>query len=106
MKSLIIPKFKEPETIKEAKVFIIGLGKNMQEHAYLIGKNLIWIKSELEHGELEEWIEKNMWFALRTARKFMEFAEECDEKGELLPRIYELKELKAIPKVVKKWKIW
>ena len=94
-KELVIPKWNKPETIQEAKIFIVGLGKDMQEHAYLIGKTLMWIKSDLKHGELGEWIEKNVWFSERTARKFMEFSEECDEKGKLLPRIYELKELKT-----------
>ncbi len=91
MSKELIPIWNQPKTLNEAKVFIIGFGNNMQEHAYLIGKTLLWVKSELKHGELLSWIEKNLWFTPRTGQKFMSFAEECDEKGQLLSRIYELK---------------
>lgn len=84
---VVIPKFKEPFTLREAEGKIMELGSNMQEHAYLLGKYLSWVKeTELKHGEFEEWVDKKLWFTSRTARRFMFFAEACDEKGELLDR--------------------
>lgn len=77
-------KIEEPKSLNEAKLLLTELGKNMQEHAYRIGKILLWVKTELEHGDLEEWIEENLWFSSRTGRRFMAFAEKCDEKGKLL----------------------
>ena len=95
-----IPNWEEPKNIEDAKLKIISLGQNMSEHAYIIGKILIWVKENLEHGEFQDWADNNLWFAERTARKFMEFAEEADEKGVLPKRIYEIKELKSAESAV------
>ena len=95
-----IPSWLEPKSINDAKLKIISLGGNMSEHAYIIGKNLIWVKENLKHGEFQEWVDNNLWFAERTARKFMEFAEEADEKGRLPERIYEIKKLKSADSAV------
>jgi len=79
-----LPEFVEPKNLSEAKVIINNLGRNMAEHAYIIGKILVWIKEQLKHGEFIEWIEKNVWFKKRTAQNFMAFSEKCDEEGLLI----------------------
>lgn len=76
-----LPTYAEPSNVDEAKVNIQNLGHNMSEHAYLVGKNLLFVKGELLHGEYELWILANVWFAPRTARKFTVFAEKCDKEG-------------------------
>jgi len=95
-----IPTWLEPKSINDAKLKIISLGQNMSEHAYIIGKILIWVKENLEYGKFQDWVDNNLWFAERTARKFMEFAKEADEKGKLPKRIYEIKELKSAESAV------
>mgnify|MGYP001603500783 CR=1 FL=1 len=95
-----IPNWFEPKSIPDAKLKIISLGQNMSEHAYIIGKTLIWVKENLKHGEFQDWVDNNLWFAERTARKFMEFSEEADIKGIIPKRIYEIKELKSAESAV------
>jgi len=61
-----LPKFETPSSLDEARLNILNLGRNMAEHAYLIGCNLIWVKSQLKHGEFRLWIEKNVWYHLHS----------------------------------------
>jgi len=85
MKKLIkLPEFEQPTSIEEARLNITNLGRNMAEHAYLIGCNLIWVKSQLKHGEFILWIEKNVWFQQSTAKNFMAYSRECEEEGLLI----------------------
>jgi N6-adenosine-specific RNA methylase IME4 len=85
MKDLItLPSYNNPTSIEEAKINIVDLGHNMNEHAYLVGENLLYVKGQLNHGQFEVWIERNLWFKPRTARYFMAYAEKCDEKQLLL----------------------
>lgn len=72
-----LPEFEQPTSIEEARLNITNLGRNMSEHAYLIGCNLIWVKSQLKHGDFEKWILNNVWFAIRTASQYIRFAKHC-----------------------------
>ena len=40
-----LQQYKAPATLDEAKTAIQSLGRSMAEHAYIIGKHLIWAKS-------------------------------------------------------------
>jgi len=90
-----LPAFKEPLTLNEAAFSINQLGKNMAEHAYLVGEILIWVKSKLKHGELMDWVEENVWFRRTTAQNFMAFTKKCIVAGYLLeePHYLELPKL-------------
>lgn len=79
-----LPVFDEPASIKQAQSNIQGLGQNMAEHAYLIGCNLIWVKSQLKHGEFIPWIDENVWFTRRSATNFINFASKCNREQRLL----------------------
>ena len=84
MNKLALPTFNDPATLKQAQSNIQGLGRNMAEHVYLIGRNLIWTKAQLKHGEFIPWVEKNLWFTRRTASKFLKFTKRCVEEKALL----------------------
>ncbi|MBA7471401.1 hypothetical protein ES707_06707 [subsurface metagenome] len=79
-----LPIFKEPSTLEEAAFSINQLGKNMAEHAFLIGGILCWVKSKLPHGEFMAWMEENVWFRKSAAENFMRFTTKCIEAGLLL----------------------
>lgn len=79
----VLPSFSSPSSIDEARSNIVGLGTNMSEHAYLVGKNLLYVKGVLNHGQFEAWVERSLWFTTRTARNFMAYAEKCDEENTL-----------------------
>lgn len=83
-KKLRLPQFEDPKSLKKAQSNIASLGHNMAEYAYLIGCNLIWVKSQLKHGEFISWIEKNLWFTRASAHNFMKFANECERQHHLL----------------------
>jgi len=90
-----LPAYQEPANLDDAKTRIINLGRNMGEHAYIIGKILIWVKSQLEHGEFLKWTEKNVWFVQRTAQRFMSFSAKCDDKQKLLNEPHYLEKEKS-----------
>jgi N6-adenosine-specific RNA methylase IME4 len=79
-----LPSFIEPKNLDEAKLSINQLGRNLHEHAYLVGMNLIWVKKQFKHGEFIPWIENNVWFNRMTACRFMAFAIKCIKQGYLL----------------------
>jgi len=79
-----LPAWNEPQSLDHAAELITQLGRNIHEHAYLIGRTLIWVKRQTEHGDFLDWIENNVWFAERTARRFIVFAERCIKKNQLL----------------------
>jgi len=91
----VLPHFSNPTSIDEAKINIVGLGTNMNEHAYLVGKNLLYVKGILNHGQFEAWIDRNLWFTPRTARNFMSFTEKCDEQKRLLKEPHYLQKSKT-----------
>lgn len=80
----ILPVWKEPEDINEAKIFILDLGQNIHEHVYLVGKYLIWIKEKVGYGNFENWINENIWFGDRTAQRFIAFSKKCEYQNKLL----------------------
>ena len=41
-----------------------------------IGKRLIAVKSNLQHGEFDEWLKNKVDFSIRTAQRFMRIATE------------------------------
>lgn len=87
MKAEIIklPLWQEPEDINEAKIRILNFGKNIHEHVYLIGKDLVWIRDKIGTTKFEnEWIPNNIWFGQRTAYHFMGFSKKCDKFDSLL----------------------
>ena len=80
-----LPRFKEPIDLDEAKLLINQLGTNMHEHAYLVGKILIWTRDKIGTTRFEnEWILNNVWFCDRTAYRFMGFTKKCDKLGHLI----------------------
>jgi len=90
-----LPEIRQPSNLEEAKSMIIQLGRNMGEHAYIIGKILIWVKAQLKHGEFLNYIEENVWFSRMTAHRFMIFTLECDEAHCLLDKPHYLEKEKC-----------
>lgn len=89
-KDLALPKFQQPTNIDKAAFLINHLGKNIHEHAYVVGKILTWVKKETGHGGFVAWIDDNVWFDRTTATRYMNFSEQCDKEGILIeysPRI-------------------
>ena len=89
-KELALPKFNQPTNLDKAAFVINQLGKNVHEHAYLVGKALAWVKENIGHGNYGKWIEKNVWFSQDTAERYVKFTEKCDERGliiEYSPRL-------------------
>jgi Protein of unknown function (DUF3102) len=72
-----LPKWSAPKNLGEAATTISQLGRNMHEHAYIIGKTLLWVKQQVGHGKFLSWLQKNVWFGQRTARYMMKFAQNC-----------------------------
>lgn len=79
-----LPIWTEPKTLEHARVTILEFGKSLHEHAYLIGRELLWVKNEVGHGRFGAWLNENVWFNERTARRFIAFADGCDKAGSLL----------------------
>ncbi|MFB3110866.1 MAG: DUF3102 domain-containing protein [Gemmatimonadales bacterium] len=79
-----LPDWSEPGSIEGAKEAILSLGYSMCEHAYLIGKHLVWVKAQVGHGDFLPWIGQNLRrFSERTAQNLMAFARQCDGAGVL-----------------------
>ena len=55
-----LPAWAEPDSLSGAKQAILSLGRTMHEHAYLVGKHLLWVKGEVGHGEFLLWLETNV----------------------------------------------
>ncbi|MBM4033049.1 MAG: DUF3102 domain-containing protein [Planctomycetes bacterium] len=79
-----LPAFVEPASLPEAATLINRLGRNLAEHAYLLGKALLWAKAKVGHGHFGDWVRENVWFSMRTAQRFMGFATACEGGGRLL----------------------
>lgn len=88
-----LPGFKEPGKLEKASLLINQLGKNLHEHAYVIGKLLVWVREKVGTTKFkEEWVPKEIWFSERTAYHFMAFSKKCDMLG-FLPEYHPKKEL-------------
>lgn len=79
-----LPEWKPPQNTKHAASVISELGRNMHEHAYLVGRTLLWVKKEIGRGKFLSWIESNLWFGERTAQGMMKFASRCIRAGTAL----------------------
>lgn len=60
------------------------------EHAAHCGELLIEAKSELPHGQWRAWVEAHCEFSCRTARRYMQVAEELLRLRERWPRVASL----------------
>jgi len=79
-----LPVFEEPSNLKEAALLINHLGTNLHEHAYLLGRCLIWVIKQIGTTKFKnEWILKNVWFNERTAYHFIAFAKKCHRFAQL-----------------------
>jgi len=72
-----LPKWNPPNNVRDAATIISKLGKNLHEHAYVVGRHLLWVKKEVAHGTFLPWIEQNIWFGSRTSTNMMRYAERC-----------------------------
>ncbi|MFC1806280.1 DUF3102 domain-containing protein, partial [Planctomycetota bacterium] len=79
-----LPEWSAPSSLDDAAATITRLGRNIHEYAYIIGKTLAWVKGKVGHGNFLPWLEANVWFAERTAQKFMAFARQCAGEDALL----------------------
>lgn len=84
MTDLFLPQWREPKSLDAAAATISKLGKNLHEHAYLIGMTLIWVKEKEGHGNFIPWIENHVWFGRITAYRMMEFAKQCSQAQRML----------------------
>ncbi len=78
-----LPAWSEPGDLQQAATIITKLGRNMHEHAYLVGRTLLWVKKEVGHGKFLKWLEGNVWFGQPTAYHMMRFANACIKQGQL-----------------------
>lgn len=60
---------------REYEAFVEA-GRNATQHAWRLGELLVQKKESLPHGEWLPWLNENVDFAERTARRFMGFYEE------------------------------
>lgn len=73
-----LPPWSEPGDLKAAAGIIAKLGRSMHEHAYLLGKHLLWVRDSLGTTKFEQWVADELWFTDRTAYRMMAFAKRCD----------------------------
>ena len=82
-----LPEFNAPSTLEEARIQCINLGNDLNSHAYLLGKILLWVKEQRKKekkGGYMEWIHHNLWFGRATAYNYTSFSKKCDKEGSLL----------------------
>ena len=83
--SLSLPKWNEPRNLEKARLEILNLGRSMHEHAYLVGRHLIWARDKIGTTEFEAWVESELWFGVRTAERMIAFCKRCEALGALSP---------------------
>jgi hypothetical protein len=71
------PDWTPPPDLKSAALFIDSLGKNLSEHVFVVGLTLRWVRDQVGHGKFTAWVQENVWFSPRTARRWIAFAEKC-----------------------------
>ena len=52
-----LPRWTEPGSLESAIQNIWRLGRSLHEHAYLLGKYLLWVKIKVDHGNFLPWLE-------------------------------------------------
>jgi len=70
-------------SIARVKTKLSAWVKTTNETAYLVGKEFIWMKNTRKHGEFMDAVAQT-GVNIRTARRLMEHARECDEVNRLL----------------------
>ena len=80
----LLPEWRVPKNLDEAAATISELGRDMHEHAYLLGRTLSWVKKEVGHGEFDGWIKRKVWFGRATAYRMMSFANRCEKAGKTI----------------------
>jgi hypothetical protein len=82
--SLNLPPWVEPDGLDHAGRIIRTLGHSTHEHAYLLGKYLLWVRKNVR-GKFLAWLAENVsWFSERTARNMVAHAKRCDKVGFLI----------------------
>jgi hypothetical protein len=83
--ALPLPEWTQPANMTEAAIRIGHLAKNTDEYAYLVGRDLLWVKRQLRHRDFTPWLLDNVkLFSARTARRLMAFAKRCMKENRLL----------------------
>lgn len=76
-----LPAWSPPKDTAQAAASISHLGRNMHEHAYLVGRILIWVKGKVGNRKFLPWLKANVWFGKTTAFQMMKFANICLKAG-------------------------
>ncbi len=84
MNDLTLPQWSAPDCLDKAKERLWNWGRSLHEHAYRMGRELIWIKEAVGHGDFGRWLKENTWFSQSTAERRMKFSGQCQESGTLL----------------------
>ncbi len=82
-----LPEYVDPKSEGDALQKIGQLAHTIHEHAYLLGRFLIWLKANGKREGMFEFYWKGdqiNLFSYRTGRNLMFFARKCDKAGELL----------------------
>jgi hypothetical protein len=78
-----LPKFIAPKSLEDARIQIINYGNDLNSHAYILGKILVWAKAR-KKGEFIKWVNQSFWFKRATAHHYMTFSKMCDESNKML----------------------
>ena len=65
----------KPLNLEESAKKIIEISKRTVEGIIEIGRELRWVKSNLEHGKWEQWVKEELGFHPTTAWRFMHAAD-------------------------------
>jgi hypothetical protein len=71
-------------SIARVRAKLSAWAKTTNETAYLVGKEFLWMKNTRAHGEFMDAVAQTS-VHIRTARRLMEHARECDQVNRLLP---------------------
>jgi hypothetical protein len=84
---LPLPKWEAPLNLSliQLTTRIWNMGKTLNEHFYLIGMDLLYVKKLLPHGHFGAWVNGNLFFSERKARRLMAYAKVCEKTQQLVP---------------------
>ena len=85
-RGLLLPEWKPPASLHEAASIIYRLARSIEEHSYLLGRHLLWVRDQLGTTKFISWVETETYISLRTAYRKMEFAQKCLKAQQILPR--------------------